>query len=89
LREAARSTDIVARIGGDEFGVLLVRCDERAAHSFMVRLRSAMADPAWPELAQVNVSLGHASLQESMSPEKALNRADSAMYARKHSRYAA
>ncbi|MDX6679811.1 MAG: hypothetical protein QOE31_3863, partial [Solirubrobacteraceae bacterium] len=42
LRTATRRTDILARIGGDEFGVLLVRCDERAAHSFMVRLRDAM-----------------------------------------------
>jgi len=87
LREAARSTDIVARIGGDEFGVLLVRCDERAAHSFMARLREAMSERAWPVAAQIDVSLGHASLQESTSPAKALNRADAAMYARKRSRY--
>ena len=46
LRMAARSTDILARIGGDEFGVLLIRCDERAAHSFKVRLREAMAEHA-------------------------------------------
>ncbi len=85
LREAARSTDIVARIGGDEFGVLLVRCDERAAHSFMARLREAMSERTWPALAQINVSVGHASLQESNSPAKALNRADGAMYARKRS----
>ena len=87
LREAARSTDIVARIGGDEFGVLLVRCDERAAHSFMARLREAMGERNWGAVKQVNVSLGHASLHESTSPAKALDRADSAMYARKRSSY--
>jgi diguanylate cyclase (GGDEF)-like protein len=89
LRVAARTTDIVARIGGDEFGVLLVRCDERAAHSFMVRLREAMAERSWPALMQVRASLGHASLQESTSPAKALHRADAAMYARKRSGQAA
>jgi diguanylate cyclase (GGDEF)-like protein len=89
LRVAARSTDIVARIGGDEFGVLLVRCDERAAHSFMVRLRDAMAERSWPALARVGASLGHAALQESTSPAKALHRADGAMYARKRSSQAA
>jgi diguanylate cyclase (GGDEF)-like protein len=89
LREAARSTDIVARIGGDEFGVLLVRCDERAAHSFIARLREAMSERTWGAVDQIDVSLGHASLHESTSPAKALNRADTAMYARKRSRYGA
>ncbi|HEV7804187.1 MAG TPA: diguanylate cyclase [Solirubrobacteraceae bacterium] len=88
LRIAARSTDIVARIGGDEFGVLLVRCDERAAHSFIVRLRGAMAERDWPLGASIHASLGHASLQESTTPAKALDRADAAMYARKRSSYA-
>jgi len=89
LRMAARSTDILARIGGDEFGVLLIRCDERAAHAFMTRLMNAMAEQRWPALARVGASLGHASLQESTSPAKALERADMAMFARKRSSYAA
>jgi len=89
LRMAARSTDITARIGGDEFGVLLIRCDERAAHSFVARLREAMTESAWPALAQIGTSLGHASLQESTSPARALHRADLAMLARKRASYAA
>jgi diguanylate cyclase (GGDEF)-like protein len=89
LRVAARSTDILARIGGDEFGVLLIRCDERAAHSYVARLREAMAEPCWPALAQVGASVGHASLHESTSPTKALERADLAMFARKRSSGAA
>jgi diguanylate cyclase (GGDEF)-like protein len=84
LRVAARSTDILARIGGDEFGVLLIRCDERAAHSYVARLREAMAEPCWPALARIGVSVGHASLHESTSAAKALERADLAMFARKH-----
>jgi len=89
LRVAARSTDILARIGGDEFAVLLIRCDERAAHSYVARLREAMAEPCWPALAQVGTSVGHASLQESTSAAKALERADLAMFARKRASGAA
>jgi diguanylate cyclase (GGDEF)-like protein len=85
LREAARETDIVARLGGDEFAVLLIRCDERSAHSFMSRLTDATAERAWPVQAQIGVSLGHASLQASISPAKALHRADLQMFARKRS----
>jgi diguanylate cyclase (GGDEF)-like protein len=87
LRMAARSTDILARIGGDEFCVLLVRCDERAAYSFVARLREAMAETPWPALARIEASLGHASLQASTSAAKALERADLAMFARKRSSY--
>jgi diguanylate cyclase (GGDEF)-like protein len=83
---AARSTDVVARIGGDEFGVLLIRCDERAAHSFKARLRGAMADDRFPALERIGVSLGHASLHDSTSAEKALERADMAMLAGKRTR---
>ena len=85
LRTATRSTDILARIGGDEFGVLLIRCDERAAHSFTIRLRNAMAEQHRPGRAQVGVSIGHASLLQSTSGPKALERADLAMFARKRS----
>lgn len=81
LRVAARRTDIQARVGGDEFGVLLIRCDERAAHAFEARLRDAMTS----EGGGLSVSLGHASLLQSSSPEKALERADLAMLAGKRS----
>lgn len=83
LRLAARSTDILARIGGDEFGILLVRCPENAVQRFEDRVREAMADDTRPHLEGLGVSLGHASLHGSTTASRALRRADLAMYARK------
>jgi hypothetical protein len=75
-----------ARIGGDEFSVLLIRCDERAAHNFTARLLEAMAEQQWPPAARISVSVGHASLQQSTSPAKALHRGDLAMLSCKRAR---
>jgi diguanylate cyclase (GGDEF)-like protein len=81
LSTAARRTDIVARIGGDEFAVLLVRCDEQAVHSFERRL---LGDGG--RHLPLQISFGHASLRHSSSPATALDRADMAMLAIKRSR---
>ena len=44
LRQAARSLDIVARIGGDEFGILSVECDRADGEALLKRLRKALDD---------------------------------------------
>jgi|GEM_PF-3551147 len=82
LRGAARQTDVLARIGGDEFGIILVRCDEHAAHAFRQRLEGALAEHG----GSLGVSLGHASLRHSSSPATAVDRADLSMLALKRAR---
>lgn len=86
LRSVARRTDIVARIGGDEFAVLLVRCDEHAVHSFERRLLHAIGRHLDNCYMPLQISVGHASLRHSSSPATALDRADMAMLAIKRSR---
>ena len=86
LRLTSRGTDVVARIGGDEFAILLVCCDERAVQAFRERLAATMAEQPDPRFGGVEFSLGHASLRHSSSPATALDRADLAMLAIKRSR---
>ena len=86
MRAAARKTDIVARIGGDEFAVLLMRCDERASHSFKARLLEATTAIDVVPGMEVTVTLGHAALQQSISAAAAVERADRAMLAHKRAR---
>lgn len=86
LRLTSRGTDVVGRIGGDEFAVLLVCCDERAVQAFRDRLARTMAARLDGRFGIIGFSLGHASLRHSSSPATALDRADLAMLAIKRSR---
>jgi diguanylate cyclase (GGDEF)-like protein len=81
LRVAARRTDVIARIEDDEFAVILVDCDEAGAGYFESRLREALTEPAWPILAEIDLSLGEASLGDADSAALVLLRAEMTMLA--------
>lgn len=87
LRAASRSTDIVCRIGGDEFAVILINCRSVDSRKFEERLSAAMLGSTHPALEHIEVSLGHASLQRAAGATDAFQQADRAMYAEKQAHH--
>jgi diguanylate cyclase (GGDEF)-like protein len=89
MRDSQRKIDVLGRVGGEEFAVLLPGADLEAAHAFAERLRQRIADT--PLLLEghsfaVTVSVGIAALApEDMRGDTALGRADKALYAAKRS----
>jgi diguanylate cyclase (GGDEF)-like protein len=88
-RETKRQPDVLARIGGEEFVVLLPETDESAAEIAAERLRGTIehAEGILPgQNLKVTVSVGIAEGRLSMpSYEAMLKRADEAMYEAKRS----
>jgi diguanylate cyclase (GGDEF)-like protein len=86
LQSMVRTTDIVARIGGDEFGLLLEHIDAEAASDKAQRLIEAVADQPMilsGKLARLSVSIGLAQLSADDDAETLIARADREMYARR------
>jgi len=82
---ALRTTDSLARIGGEEFAILLPETDLQAALLVAERLRQTIADlrlPAGEKLAAVafTVSIGVAIFQTGDDVDALLQRADVALY---------
>ena len=89
LKGAARKRDIVARIGGDEFAVLLEDCSLAAALATAEALRAAIEREVftWRERAHaVTASVGIVPINDLCdTPSSVLSMADTACYAAKDS----
>ncbi len=87
LREMTRAEDLVARIGGDEFTLLLPAVRGRSdLEDFADRIRAALAEPVTIEGQQVETppSVGALLLSPAYtSVRDVLRAADAAMYAAK------
>jgi diguanylate cyclase (GGDEF)-like protein len=88
LREWVRDTDVIARIGGDEFAALLLQVDGPAAAVTIERLRDTVRDRALregDELLHLTLSGGVALYPAHGGDSEALlARADAALYAAKN-----
>jgi diguanylate cyclase (GGDEF)-like protein/PAS domain S-box-containing protein len=90
LRARLRATDCIARIGGDEFAVILSETRpeavERVVESLAQQIRDGSVEVGGRTLA-VSASIGVAILDKDAPDEReALDAADRAMYARKGTR---
>jgi diguanylate cyclase (GGDEF)-like protein len=84
VRRFVRGEDVAARIGGEEFAVLLPESDLAAAHMFAERLREEVASEVFMlggEPKRITISIGIAALAEGRADRGALMKAaDEALY---------
>ncbi|MBB6113512.1 diguanylate cyclase (GGDEF)-like protein [Rahnella inusitata] len=81
IRHSARESDILCRVGGEEFLVLLPGTPLAEAGMIAERLRQNVETLMLPGIKPITISLGVAYWnQQQGEPDKALKRADEALY---------
>jgi diguanylate cyclase (GGDEF)-like protein len=86
LIAGVRKSDVVARIGGDEFGILLAHSEEATAHETANRLIDLIAGSDFThdgDVLPLSVAIGVATIGADDTPEDIMCRADAEMYLRK------
>lgn len=86
LARGLRKSDVVARIGGDEFGILLENADDKSAHETAGRLIDTIAACDFMhegDSLPLSVAIGVGLIDANDTIEDVMARADEAMYRRK------
>ncbi len=80
LREAVRTTDVAARIGGDEFAVIMPESSAADADLLFTRVRDALAGTSAGAAGRLRLSAGIAELRHGDTGASLFERADAALY---------
>ena len=86
LMGGVRKSDVVARIGGDEFGILLAHSDDEKAHEAASRLVELIARDGFVHdsgVLPLSVAIGVTMISADDAPDDVIARADAEMYRRK------
>lgn len=75
-----RTTDTAARVGGDEFTIILPEVGMAAAEAIADRLVAVSKTPALGGAPQTSISVGVVPIDGSLSPGELVERADNALY---------
>jgi diguanylate cyclase (GGDEF)-like protein len=88
MRQSLRRSDHLARVGGDEFALLLGNCSAKQAETVAIKLLEAIsalaAGQGWPISASIGLVVAHAA-PAGRRYEEVLEAADAAMYRAKAS----
>ncbi len=85
LRAELRAVDTAARVGGEEFAIILPQANCDGALLVAERLRTRLADTVMPHIGHLTASFGLASFpQHTGTSAQLIKLADSALYAAKH-----
>jgi diguanylate cyclase (GGDEF)-like protein len=83
LASSVRKSDYVARIGGDEFGILLERIDERGAWEMALRIIETVVGSHFDIEGcslPLSVAVGVGAIRPDDDPQSVIARADKEMY---------
>jgi diguanylate cyclase (GGDEF)-like protein len=85
LKKCTRTTDIIARFGGDEFAIILPQTSKEISKNIAERIRSAaLVHPKFIAYSQVGLSMGISAYPEDGSTvEEIQQKADEALYVAK------
>lgn len=86
LRQTLRTIDIPARLGGEEFAILLLGASQSDTMVIAERLRQQMTTIAIPHekgVVRITISIGAAALSADLDGDAVLKQADTALYAAK------
>ncbi|NDV25231.1 diguanylate cyclase [Desulfovibrio sp. JC010] len=75
-----RKTDLLARVGGEEFVLVMPETSAEDAHKLLDRLRQAVANYEFPHAEKVTVSAGFSEFSGSGKLEGLMDIADKALY---------
>lgn len=87
IRKSVRAEDVVARVGGDEFALILPETDSAAAATVLARIREYELEFNRECMEfQVLISIGVATVEDGGSLTDAMRKADESMYRDKFTR---